>query len=68
MARTLQFTIGASRTINLGNYESMRIEASLVVAPDELDDLAVVKRQAQLDLRNLLEETWKAQHRKEQQK
>lgn len=65
MARTVQITIGVSKTINLGNYNSMKVEASLVVAPDELDDLTVVKRQAQLELRSLIEETWHAQRKGE---
>ena len=63
MARTTQFTIGASKTVNLGDYNSIRVEAQIAVAPDELDDLAVVKRQAQLELRSLLEETWQAQRK-----
>lgn len=62
-----EFTIGFSRTINLGNYESARVEASVKVdVPQNCDDvdLAVneLAKAAQQELRRLLEETWKAQY------
>lgn len=62
------FTIGLSRTINLGNFESMRIESSVTVeidpATENLDDCKIG---AQRELRKLLEETFRAQNRKKEE-
>ena len=55
------FTIGASHTVNRGNYESTRIECSLVIEVPAGDDYEVLKDKAQSELRRLLEETWRAQ-------
>lgn len=60
----LQFTVGTSRTINLGNFESLRIEASVTVSVDEGGDFPQIKAAAQTELRQLMEETYKAQQRK----
>jgi len=62
-----EFTVGVSHTINLGNYESMRIEASVAVSvPDDqtYDSLVDLKKHAQVELRHLLEETYRTQRRK----
>jgi hypothetical protein len=59
-----QFTIGMSRTINLGNFESMRIEASVTIDVQDGDDAQVCKDMAQQELRKLLEDTYRAQSRK----
>lgn len=56
-----QFTIGFSRTINLGNFQSARVEASVTVAVGE-GDLETAIPAAQIELRKLLEETYRAQH------
>jgi hypothetical protein len=63
-----QFTIGFSRTVNLGNYESARVEASVTMEATvdpatgaSLGRDEPVIRDAELVLRHLLEETWKAQ-------
>lgn len=61
-----QFTIGTSRTINLGNFESLRIEASITVAVPEDCNFQTMKREAQEQLRLLMEETFKAQDPKRQ--
>jgi hypothetical protein len=34
-----ELTIGTSRTINLGNFESLRVEATATCAVEEGDDL-----------------------------
>ena len=57
------FSIAAAHTLNLGNYQSFRIEASLEVEVPEGDDYEVLKDKAQSELRRLLEETYKAQRR-----
>lgn len=55
-----QFTIAISRTINLGNFESCRLEASITVNPED-DSYELAKPKAQVELRKLLEETYRAQ-------
>jgi hypothetical protein len=61
MATIKQFGIGCSRTINLGNFESLRVEASIAVEVNDSEDFARAAAQAQLDLRALLEDTYRAQ-------
>jgi hypothetical protein len=63
MADIKEMTIGFSRTINLGNFESARIEASVTVSLDPEDNSDDVLKGMQVDLRTMLEETWKAQLR-----
>lgn len=63
MARVTEFSVGASRTLNLGNYESLRIEASVTVSMDAQDSLAAASEAAQKELRKLLEQTYLAQYR-----
>ena len=61
-----QFTVGAAHTLNLGNYESMRIEASVtwdVPEGAEQTEYDRLKTEAQAELRRLLEHTYKAQRR-----
>ena len=65
-----EFRIGCARTINLGNYESLRIEASVTMNVPEIanpndraanmDDLKSV---AQSELRKLMEQTYREQHK-----
>jgi hypothetical protein len=62
-----QFTIGFSRTVNLGNFQSARVEASVTMELDagagsELLDSEI--EDAQKELRALLEKTWLEQNRK----
>lgn len=61
-----EFTIGCSRTINLGNFESARIEASLTFNMESHPpiDLPAIKDAMQVELRSLLEQTWKEQIKK----
>jgi hypothetical protein len=56
-----QFSVGTSRTINLGNFESLRIEASITI-DCEPGDFEAAKTSAQVQLRLLLEDTYRAQH------
>ena len=67
MSLIQQFTIGCSKTINLGNFQSIRIEASIVVEVPEHEteaSYAAMIQNAQAELKRLLEETYKAQHKK----
>lgn len=59
-----EFSIGFSRTVNLGNYESCRIEASVTVAINMNleDDIGNAAAEAQVELRKLLEDTFRAQY------
>lgn len=57
------FAISAAHTLNLGNYQSFRIEASLTIEVPEGDDYEVLKDRAQTELRRLLEDTYKLQRR-----
>jgi hypothetical protein len=62
-----QFTIGFSRTINLGNFESCRVESSVTVAvSEESADMPAHVEAAQVELRRLLEETYQAQYKRRQ--
>ena len=60
----VEFSIGASHTVNLGNYNSIKIDAGLTITVKEGADFAALRTQAQEVLRNMLEETYKAQRRK----
>ena len=63
-----QFSIGCSRTINLGNFESLRVEATVRVDCPEDGDFPMMKIAAQTQLRQLLEDTYKAQYQDQQDK
>lgn len=58
-----ELRVGAARTINLGNFESLRIEASVTMNIAEGDDVAAVQIKAQAELRQLMEDTYRAQHK-----
>ena len=66
MSRITEFSIGCSKTINLGNYQNIRIEASVTVSLDANESLADAGDAAQQELRQLLEATYKAQYRQAQ--
>ena len=50
--------------MNLGNYESIKVEASVTMEIHEETDLEELKTRAQTELRQLLEDTYRAQHKK----
>lgn len=58
-----EISIGCSKTINLGNYQSLRIEAAVTVTVEPHDDLRQASAEAQLELGRLLEETYTAQYK-----
>lgn len=65
-----EFSIGCSHTVNLGNFESTRVEASVTIDVPEgaTDDDRVwsqIKADAQVQLRKLLEDTYKSQSRRQ---
>jgi hypothetical protein len=55
-----EFTISVGRTINMGNYENLKIDASVTVQMAEGDDYAVTKQEAREELRSLLESAYRA--------
>ena len=64
MSFITQFVVGCSKTINLGNFQSIRIEASVTVAvpEDETEDgYQQMTANAQAELGRLLEETYRSQ-------
>jgi hypothetical protein len=58
-----EFSIGCSKTINLGNFQSIRVEASVTVAMEPAETLADASAAAQDELRQLLEQTYLAQYK-----
>ena len=58
-----EFSIGCSKLINLGQYQNIRIEASVTVARDPNETLASASAEAQEVLRKLLEDTYQAQYK-----
>ena len=59
-----QITIECSKTINLGNYNNIKIGGSVLVeVPDDADEAAYqqLKQLAHAELRSILDETWKEQ-------
>jgi len=63
--KVTELRLGCSHTVGLPNYSSIKVEASLVVAVEEGETLADVSARAQVELRRVLEETYRAQRRKE---
>lgn len=66
MAKITEFSVGCSKTINLGNYQSLRVEASVTVALDVNETLADASISAQEALHQLLEETYQSQYKQVQ--
>jgi hypothetical protein len=66
--RVTSVRVGAAKTINLGNYQSLRIEAAVEVDMTALDEIAEVRALAQTELERLMADTYKSQHRKAEAK
>jgi hypothetical protein len=66
--RIAQFSVATSRTINLGNFESLRIEGSVVVDLSENDNIVMARGEAQKQLRQLLEDTYRHQYEERQER
>jgi hypothetical protein len=58
--KIIQKSVTAGLTINLGNYESLRIDSTVTVEIDPGDDLAVVRARAIGELRTDLEAQYRA--------
>jgi hypothetical protein len=59
-----EFKVAVSHTVNLGNYESMKVEAEVVVDVDGLE-WETLRQDAQEALETLLADSFKAQCRPE---
>lgn len=66
MSTVTEFSVGVSKTINLGNFQSLRVEASVTVQMDPRETLADASAAAQDELRQLLEATYQAQYKQAQ--
>jgi hypothetical protein len=58
-----EFTVGFGRTINIGNFNSLRIDASVTMEVVSLTEYEALKAEAQKELRELLEQTYKEQNK-----
>jgi hypothetical protein len=59
-----QFMVGCGKTINLGNFQSLKIEAQVFIEVREGENnLDGLKIEAQEELKHLLEQTYKAQRK-----
>jgi hypothetical protein len=59
--RITELRVGVNRTISLGKYEFIRLDAGLTVEIAEGDDLVAVRAALQPELRAILEDTYRAQ-------
>ena len=59
MSTITEFSVGCSKTINLGNYQTTRVEASITVEMVPGENEVISKAETQL--RRLVEDTLKAQ-------
>lgn len=58
--KIIQKSVSAGLTINLGNYESLRVDSTVTVEISESDDLQGVRARMLLELRDDLAATYKA--------
>jgi hypothetical protein len=56
-----EFTVGVGHTVNLGNYESLKVDASVTVNIEDVDDWETLRQSAQEALSTLLADSVKAQ-------
>jgi hypothetical protein len=58
-----EFKIACAKVINLGNFQNIRVEAEVTVVVPEGANLAELKKEAQLELRDMLIQTWNEQRK-----
>jgi hypothetical protein len=63
MARITSITVGVAKTINLGDFNSIKINASVVVEISDPSELEGAHGMAQEELGKLMSETYRAQRR-----
>lgn len=57
------FTVGVKHHVNLGDYESMEVEASATIEMKDGESIVPARIRAQEILKDLLAETFEAQHK-----
>ncbi len=55
-----QITVGASRTINLGNYESMRVDGSCTIEIEDPSQIAFARAKALEEVKLQMNEAYKS--------
>jgi hypothetical protein len=65
--RLTEIRAGCAKTINLGNYQSLRVEAGAVLELHEGDDPAKARAMLQEELKTLLTETYRHQRKQAEQ-
>ena len=58
-----ELRVQVSKTINLGNFNSIKIEGGLTAAVGDGEDIGIAKAALQRELKSLLEETYRAQRK-----
>lgn len=59
--------VSAAKTINLGNYNSIRVEADVTAELADGEDLEAVGPRLQAELKRLLEDTYRHQRKEPHQ-
>jgi len=62
--REIRLSVG--RTVNLGDFNSLRLDVGLTVEVPDGADLAVIRREAHEDLELMLREAWQAHRRQKE--
>ncbi len=60
-----QLTLTASKTVNIGNFNNIKISAGVTVTIEEGDDMIAVREAVNNELRDAMVATWRAQRRSE---
>jgi hypothetical protein len=60
-----EFSVSVDRTINLGNYENLKIDARVDVTINEGEDYEALREEAKTKLRALLEDAYRISKRQQ---
>jgi len=61
-----EFTVGCSKTINMGNFSSIKVEAAITMAVNEGETYAQLRKDAQALVKEQLEETYRTNLKKKE--
>ena len=56
--KVTEMRVSVAKTINLGNYSSIRLEAGATAAVEEGDDLRAVRDELHTEIKSALSEQW----------
>ena len=62
--KIIEIRLDTAKTINLGDFNSIRVQAGVTAELADGDDIAMVKADLQNELRILLDDTYRAQKRR----